>query len=136
MEKLAQALCLEKGYTPCLWQFKTEKIEEKTKTDLKKEFRPGIVLEFLGETALVVFLSSQKEPDLRQPKVDVGRECTPGEWCERVKKLTVYVFKDKRSGKCLFKIPRAFLRNRSISVPCGNCKEEIKKRLFDECGEY
>jgi len=138
LRKLAEALCLERKFTPCLWQFKTEQVVANIRTDLKKRNRPGIVLEFLEaggeslERVVLVFLSTKRIPEYRQPEVEIGTECTIGE-CEGVKRLKSYVFFDRKSGRCLFKIPLRFLKDRTVSTPCSNCKEELKKRLFDEC---
>ncbi|WP_456342261.1 hypothetical protein [Thermovibrio sp.] len=140
MEQLVEALCLKERKTPCLWYFlRARELSKEIKADLKKERRPGIVLEFLEaegeklEVAKVVFLSTKKLFP-RQPKVEIGRECTVGRYKE-VKKITSFVFVDLNSGNCLFTIPVRFLKDRLASLPCGTCKEEIKKRLLDECGE-
>jgi len=141
LEKFARLICLERRETPCLWRFlRAREFSKKTGVDLKKESRPAVVLEFLEangeslERAVVAFLSTKKLIP-RQPKVEVGKECIIGS-CEGIKELTSFVFFDLKSGKCLFKIPLRFLKDALFSAPCGTCEKELKKRLFDECGEY
>jgi len=140
LEELVRLLCLEKKRTPCLWHFlRAGELSKEIKADLKKERRPAVVLEFLEaggeslERAVVAFLSTKKLFP-RQPKVEVGKECVIGN-CRGVKELTSFVFFDLKSGRCLFKIPVRFLKDALSSAPCGTCTEELKKRLFDECGE-
>jgi hypothetical protein len=140
LEQLVETLCLKERKTPCLWHFlRVRELSGKIKIDLKKERRPGIVLEFLEaegeklEIAKVAFLSTQKLFP-RQPEVEVGKECKIGH-CEGIREMTSFIFIDLNSGKCLFTIPTRFLKDRLASLPCGTCKEEIKKRLLDECGE-
>jgi len=141
LEELARLLCLERRKTPCLWHFlKARELSREIGVDLKKERRPGVVLEFLEaegeslERVAVVFLSTKKLFP-RQPKVEVGRECSAGS-CEGIRNFTSFVFYDLSSGECIFRVPLRFLKDASSSRPCGLCEPEIKKRLFDACGGY
>jgi len=134
LEKLAELLCFERRFTPCLWWFfKTEEIKKEIGVDLRKPQRPGLVLDFAGEEdiATVLFLSSKKEYP-GHPQVEIGRECVRGS-CHWLREGKSYIFIDRETKRCLFKISLKYLSDRRLSEPCGKCREEIKKRVLDEC---
>ncbi len=138
LKELFEDLFLSKKITPSLWLFKAENLEKEVKLNLIKKKRPGLVFEFhKNEFAEVAFLSTKKiQP--RQVFILVGEDCHIGNCKGEVVKTKSYIFIDRSSKRCLFKVPIRFLEDRNESKPCGSCKEELlglKKRLEDECGQ-